>query len=182
MALTFDQLKALVAAEGLRFFIDPDACRLMLGVTGMCGKFQLVISLYEEGNFLQFRSVNYLCCPAGHRSLPEVLKAIADINYQARLVKFAWDQSDGEIVAYADAWIMDGTLTQGQLSRMISNYVPVIDMQFYRLEKTIKEGKDPGRIDPATLMARLAAESSLPPELRALVEGKKGDGGGVDTV
>ncbi len=173
MAITFDELKALVTAEGLKYFVDPENSRLMMGVTGMCGRYQLVMSLYEGGAFLQFRSMNYLSCPAAHPSLPAVLKALADINFQARLVKMAWDQNDGEVVAYADIWIMDSTFTRAQLNRMMNNYVPVIDTQHTRLEQALKEGKDPGRVDPATLMSRLLGDPSLPPELRDLLAGKK---------
>ena len=170
MALTFDELKDLVKREGLRFFVDPDENRLMVGVSGMCGKFQLVISLYDEGVFLQIRSVNYLYCPPDHPALLELLKAIADVNYQTRLVKFAWDGSDGEIVAYADTWLMDSTLTQEQLHRMLGNYVPAIDLQSYRFQRTLKEGKDPGRIDPNALVGELLGGDTLPPEIRAILE------------
>ena len=171
MAITFEELKELVSREGLRFFVDPGEQRLMVGVAGMCGKFQLVLSLYDEGVFLQFRSVNYMYCPPDHPALPELFKAMADANYQTRLVKFAWDAGDGEVVAYADIWLMDATLTQEQLHRMLGNYVPAIDMQSYRFERTLKEGKDPGRIDPTRLMGELLGRKDLPPEVRAILEG-----------
>ena len=170
MALAFDELKKMVTREGLGVFVDPDQPRLMLGVSGMCGSFQLVISLYESGSFLQFRSVNYLYCPAEHPSLPELLKVLADINLQTRLVKFAWDSKDGEIVAYADMWLADGTLTQQQLNRMLGNYVPAIDLQYHRISKTLEEGVDPGRIDPAVLLKDLLKDETLSPELRDLLE------------
>jgi len=170
MAITFDELQQLVRKEGLRFFVDPDETRLMVGVSGMCGKFQLVISVYDEGVFLQIRSVNYMYCPPDHPALPELLKAMADVNYQTRLVKFAWDRADGEIVAYADAWLMDSTLTQQQLHRMLGNYVPAIDLQSYRFRRAIDEGKDPGRIDPAALAADLLGGDALSPEIRAILE------------
>lgn len=182
MAITFDELKELVKREGLRFFVDPDEQRLMVGVSGMCGKFQLVLSLYDDGVFLQIRSVNYMYCPPDHPALHELLKAMSDANYQTRLVKFAWDRKDGEIVAYADLWIMDTKVTQEQLHRMLGNYVPAIDMQSYRFQRTLDEGQDPGRIDPADLVRELLGSSSLPPEMRAILKqiteggkGRKGD-------
>jgi len=176
MAMTFDDLKDLVTRERLRFFVAPNENRLMVGVSGMCGKFQIVISLYDQGIFLQFRTINYMTCPANHPALAELLKAMADANYQTRLVKFAWDASDGEVVAYADIWLMDASLTQEQLHRMLGNYVPAIDMQFYRFERTLKEGKDPGRVDPNTLAAELLGRDDLPPEVRAILEGVRKGG------
>jgi len=172
MAITFDDLKKMLAEEGLAVFVDPDQPRLMVGISGMCGRFQLVISLYEEGTFMQFRSVNYLVCPAGHGNLPELLKVLADINYQTRLVKFAWDHKDGEIVAYADVWLADGTLTQQQFNRMLGNYVPAIDLQYRRISKTVETGADPGRIDPVALLKGLMKDETLSPELRDLLESR----------
>jgi hypothetical protein len=187
MAITFDDLKELVRREGLRFFVDPDEQRLMVGVSGMCGKFQLVLSLYDDGVFLQIRSINYMYCAPDHPALHELLKAMADANYQTRLVKFAWDRSDGEIVAYADVWLMDTGLTQQQLHRMLGNYVPAIDMQSYRFQRTLDEGRDPGRIDPGDLVHELLGSSSLPPEMRAILTeiargGKGGKGDELDEL
>ena len=175
MAITFAQLKDLVRKEGLQFFVDPDETRLIVGVSGICGKFQLVISVYDQGVFLQIRSVNYMFCPPNHPALVELLKAMADVNYQTRLVKFAWDQSDGEVVAYADLWLMDTTLTQEQLHRMLGNYVPAIDLHSYRFRRTLEEGRDPGRVDPSKLVGELLKGNTLPPEIRAALEASGAD-------
>lgn len=169
MALTMDGLRKLVDAEGLRYFLAPDRPALMLGVAGLNGRYQLMILLEMEGQFVQFRSVAYRHCTSGHAHLPEILKVLGELNYKLRLVKFGWDPRDGEIVVYADAWIMDGNLTQTQFRVLIQTYFSAIDLHYSRIEATIQTGKDPG---PADLMATAEARvgSGLPPEMRKAIE------------
>jgi hypothetical protein len=166
MALTMEQLKNLMKQEKLRFFLDPDNPRIMFGATGLNGSYQLVISLENNGEFLQFRTLRFLFCPEDHPNVTEVLKVLGAENFRRRLVKFGWDANDGEIVAYADIWLQDNTVTQNQFSRMMSNYLPVVDMAHLRIRKAMETGQDPGDAEP-DLSALL---SSLPPELRELAE------------
>jgi len=172
MAITFTQLQELMTKEGLKFFIAPDRPVVRFSVGGACGQYEIVLHVQEEGSFLQFRTVGYLSCPSGHASLNAVLQALGAINYQQRFVKFGWDPSDGEIVAYGDIWIMDSGVTQSQFSRMMNNYLPGIDTAYARIKTAFETGKDPGKQDPQALLAQrlAAAGSALPPELRELLE------------
>ena len=100
MAMTIDQLQALMKGEGFRFYVDPSRPVLLSGGTGYHGQYQFIIALEVEGRFLQFRTQRYLTCPPGSPHLPATLKVLADLDYSLRFVKFAWDASDGEVVAY----------------------------------------------------------------------------------
>lgn len=173
MALTLDQLKRLVEGEKLKYFVHPERPTLLLVFGGLHGKYQVAFSLELEGKFLQFRTAGYAECGSDHPHLPEVLKVLGHLNYQKRLVKFGWDPSDGEIMAYADAWIVDGTLTQAQFSRMVSNYVPTIDFASQRIQETLKTGTDPGEKDPAEVISGMLG-GDLPEPLRKLLEKIKG--------
>ena len=178
MPMTLDELQAYVRAQDLKYFIDPDRDVLMLGVRGVHATYRFVIALQAEGRFLQFRTVEYMHCPPDHPNLTAVLKTLAAINLEKRLVKFAWDASDGEVVVFADAWLEDGKVTQKQFERMVQNYMPTVDMGYSRIKTAMDTGSDPGEAD---LLERLgAAAGDLPPELRALLDklrggGKKGD-------
>ncbi len=178
MALTLEQLKSLVDGEGMHYFLAPDRAALLLGFRGMFGRYQVLINLELEGTFLQFRTMGYLNCPSDHPHLTAVLKVLGSINYQKRFVKLGWDPNDGEIAVYADAWLQDGTLTQSQFGRMMNNYLPVLDVSYGRLKKTMETGEDPGEDDPATTLASALGGSgaSLPPELAKLVEKLQGKG------
>lgn len=152
MAMTLDDLQGLLDEEGIKYFLAPNRPAVMAGFKGMFGSYQVLIKLEVDGNFLQFRSQGYLNCEAGDDSLGEVLKVIGELNYSTRLVKIGWDPTDGEIVAYADLWLMDTKLTLEQLKRMFGNYVPAIDMAHKRLKETIETGRDPGEVDPKVLL------------------------------
>jgi hypothetical protein len=188
MALTRAELQKLVEGEGLRYFLDPTRDALMVGCRGLHGRYQFVMLLEVGGTFLQMRTISYHQCPADHPHARQVLEALGRINYEVRLVKFGYDPSDGEIVAYADLWIMDNTVTQAQLSRMLGNYLPTLDLCYPRLVQTMETGKDPGAQDPASAATALAG-GSLPEPLRALLAsideatrraGLDGDEGGKD--
>lgn len=152
MAMTLDDLQGLLDEEGIKYFLAPNRPAVMAGFKGVFGSYQVLMKLEVDGTFLQFRSQAYLNCEVGHDSLGEVLKVIGELNYSTRLVKIGWDPSDGEIVAYADMWLMDAELTLEQLKRMIGNYVPAIDMAHKRLKETVETGRDPGEIDPKVLL------------------------------
>ena len=179
MPMTMDQLQGLVRGQDLKYFVDPDRPALLLTVQGLHGIYRFVILLQDDGEFLQFRSLTYLHCTTGHRHLSEVLKVLGEINITKRLVKFGWDPSDGEIIAYADVWILDGTLTSQQFARMLENYLPTIDLGYGRIKATLESGTDPGEEDPAQSLE--VASGGLPAELRKLLAALRGGGADDET-
>jgi hypothetical protein len=164
--MRFEQLKKLVEGESLRYFVAPDREVLMLGLAGIFGNYQFVISLELDGRFVQFRTLGYQSCPVDHPHVDAVLRVLGELNYRARLTKFGWDPRDGEVVAYADVWLEDGTLTQRQFNAMLQSYVPMIDINHPRITKTIETGTDPGDLRPTDVSA---AAPGLPPALRSLL-------------
>ena len=169
MAITLEDLKRLLDGEGLRYFIDPSRPLLMLGFAGAFGRFQFVISLENDGEFVQLRTVGYLHCLPDHPQIDKVLRAIADANFRYRFVKFGWDESDGEIVGYGDHWIEDASLSAAQLSQMIKSFASTIDMTHHRLERIMEGEEDPGGDLMAVLQAGVGS-SGLPEALRKLIE------------
>jgi len=148
MAMTLEELKSLVNATGLKYFVHPELPMISLGVSGEVSRFQFTVSLQSEGQFLQLRTANLLACPAGHAHLHALLLALAAVNCQYRCVKWAWDRSDGEIVAYCDAWVGDGKLTTPQLGAMLALFMQNVDVNRLRVEKTLDTGVDPGTTEP----------------------------------
>ena len=178
MAMTLDELKKLFDAEGIKYFVDPDRPALLATFRGVGDPHRVVAKLEVGGKFLQLRTIGWLSCPDDHSSVSAVLKAIGAENYLRRLVKLGWDPSDGEIVAYADVWLMDGKLTQQQFSRILHNYLPVIDMAYRRLEKAIETAHDPGDMGLEDLVDAMgeAAGTRLPEPVRRLLEKLRGKG------
>jgi hypothetical protein len=184
MALTFEKVQHLIKGEKLKFYIDPDRPVARFGISGTFGKYEVIVHLEEEGRFLQLRTLSYLTCPKDHSHLSAVLAVLGAENYRRRLVKFGWDSSDGEIVAYADLWVMDSDVTQAQFGRMMSNFLPVIDESFHRIKTTLETGKDPGEEDAGRVIAGKSggpggSGGALPPALRGLLD-KLGKGDKTD--
>jgi hypothetical protein len=180
MALTLDDVEKLMRACKLKYFKDPERPVLMFPATGAFGTYQFIVLLDVEGTFLQFRTINYLHCPPDHPYNHVVLKVMGEMNYRRRTVKFGWDPTDGEIVAYADLWVMDTAVTQAQFERMLSSFMPGVDMGSERIKRTMETGKDPGDIEAEKVLEEAGkAGGALPPDVRELLEklrGKPGSG------
>jgi hypothetical protein len=146
--MTLDTLEKLMKAAKMKYFRDPDRPALMFPATGLFGTYQFVVILDVDGAFLQFRTLSYLHCEANHPHNYAVLKVLEETNYRLRLVKFGWDPQDGEIVAYVDHWVMDGSVTEAQFERMLGSLLPSVDMASARIKKTMETGTDPGEFDP----------------------------------
>ncbi len=144
MSLTIDGLKRLLTAQQINFTAHPERPALIADFTGENGRYEVLFDIELDGAFLQLRTVNWLHCPVEHASLPAVLRVLGEVNYERRFVKLGWDPSDGELVAFGDVWIEDGTLTAAQFSRLLSIYLLVVDSAYGRLHTTFETGKDPG--------------------------------------
>lgn len=147
MTYTMPKLRELLDGEDLRYYLIPDRDGVMLTLRGDNGRFQFVVLLEEDGEFLQFRSTEFLYCPLDHPHLEDLLRIIGELNYRMRLVKFGWDPTDGEIVAYVDQWIMDAEITQQQFSRMMSAYMNIVDDEFPKLQAAIESGAPRSGLD-----------------------------------
>lgn len=178
MGLTLGDLKRLVEGEGLKYFVDPLAPRLLIGMKGMSGSYQFMVAVHNDPDFLQFRTVNYLSCPADSPHTATLLRVLASLNYQLRFIKYAWDESDGEVVLYGDMWVLDSEVTQTQFRAMMQNYVSALDVNHLRVRRAVESGEDPGAEDPGAMLERMLGEAgTLPPELKELLDKiKKGKG------
>lgn len=144
MALTFDALQGLLKGEEVRFFVDPSREAVLFGMKGRNGRYQIVVSLDNDGRFLKLRTLEYLYCPADHPHRATVLSAVAHATYSFRFVKFGWDPRDGEINGSGDVWIADGTLTPGQFEQILMNFIYGIDRFYPRFKEALEKGEDPG--------------------------------------
>lgn len=143
MACTLQQLRTLLEGEGLRYYLIPDHEGVMIVISGGESRYQFRILIEEDGQFLQFRSDTYLYCPVDHPNLGALLKVLGHENYRMRMVKYGWDPTDGEIAVYADLWLMDAELTQGQFGRMADAYISLLDAEYETFKAAIEDGVVP---------------------------------------
>lgn len=162
MPLSLDELKKLLDAEEIRYFQHPAKPVVLAGFGGLNGSHQITISLYLDGHFLQFRTMNFATCKADNANLAATMRLLMGLNLKTRWVKWCWDQNDGEVCAMGDMWVADGGVTRTQLQRMLGNILPAIDVELPRIKSVIDTGKDPGEIDPAELMKQLMSRGPGP--------------------
>jgi len=143
MAYDLPKLRALLDAEELHYYLLPDREGVVLTLQGDHGRFQFTILVEAEGEFLQFRSVEYLFCPKDHPNLAATLQVLGDLNYRLRLLKFGWDPLDGEIAVYADLWMMDAEITESQFSRMAQSYMSIMDSEYPTIRAAMDSGVEP---------------------------------------
>jgi hypothetical protein len=177
--MTLKDVRKLLDNIGFRYFLAPDREAVMVAVAGLNGRYQYVVNLQADGNFLQFRTVAFLHCEARNPHLVTLLKAMAEINYTVRSVKLAWDASDGEIVAYADLWVFDAKVTDRQFGQTMHGFLQVIDVAWPRFNQILTTGRDPGNQSVADTLRKMFGgniPSDLPEELRKLLESEGGGG------
>jgi len=126
MPINLSQLEDLIKANGLKYFKDEEHKLLILPFRRRMGNaIQILIRIDSEGQFLQLRSNDLPSLSHSPNLL--VLRDLAALNYQNRWIKFGFDPSDGEVVAYGDMWVMDGHVTVQQIGRMVQNFVGCLD-------------------------------------------------------
>ena len=145
MALTFEMLTSFLKAADIRYLIVPDQPVVALGMTTPSGRHFLVHAMLEaEGSLLQFRTSGYEQCPPSSPNLGAVVLLLNELNYRLRLVKFALDPSDGEIVVFSDLAILDSEPTSTQVLGLIAFLMERLREHADRIEGAIRTGSDPG--------------------------------------
>lgn len=157
MTITIEELKSLTSGVGVPYFIDPDRPALLMTINGLTGSYEVLAKIEVDGRFLQLRTKpnRYATCRADHPHIDAVLRVLLALDYSRRLAKFAWDVTDGEIVAYADLWLEDAILTPEQYKAMLSVFIPIMDMAHERIVKTIETGVDPAAGGDDDMMQRM---------------------------
>ena len=149
MSISLDDLKALLAEDEVRYFLDPQQSAVLALFGGNHGSYQIVLAVELEGSFLQLKTIRYAQCPTTHPHCRAVLELLGDLNYSYRSTKFGWDPRDGEIVCFVDLWLEDATVTLAQLRSNLGILLRTIDRAFYRISGIMTTGNDPGDPIPA---------------------------------
>lgn len=136
------------ADDVLPCFLQVDGEPLLVGA-----------AVTSEGKIVQLRTVGWLSAPPG-RHRRAFLTALMDMNFTHKLVKYAVDPDDQEVVAYLDLVLADARLTRKQLERSLRTFTNCVGDARKRLEKIVDSGDDPGEEeDEAALLARLLRET-----------------------
>jgi hypothetical protein len=146
VATSYDNIKALLDEGGFRYSITSEG-NLLTGFGEMeeyidsegRPRLGVLIFLEESGNFVRF------LCPRlyryeGKRFKTDLLQSCLMINYWAKLLKFEFDDRDGEVRAVIELPLEDTQLSLSQLSRCLTTLAYLIDRLDPLIRRTLKEG------------------------------------------
>lgn len=139
MPTTTEEILGFLDAKEVKYLYDARKETFVICFTPHV----LLIRIEENGEFLQFRTLNFYQYKNGkHREL--ILAMIAAMNYRRKLVKFGYDEADGEINACVDIPVEDGTLTSTQFFRCMAALLEALEESRSRITAVLETGKDPG--------------------------------------
>ena len=146
MATNYEQIKNLLDEGGFRYSLTSEG-NLLTGFGEMeeyidsegRPRLGVLILLEESGSFIRF------LCPRlyryeGKRFKADLFQSCLMINYWSKLLKFEFDDRDGEIRVAIELPLEDSELTLSQLSRCLTTLAYLIDRLDPLLRKTLREG------------------------------------------
>ena len=141
MALTREGVRAWLEASGRSVVEGPDDA-LVFTLEGATPLFVAAL-VSGDGTIFQLRTVG-LYKDEGQEHAVAVQALLLDLNRLFKMVKFAYDPSDGEVVAWVDLYAGTAGATARQLDRCLSTLSTVVLPQRARIRALATTGEDPG--------------------------------------
>ncbi len=154
MAAEISELKRLLDQSGVRH-VDGPRGEILVMVDARPEPVNLVVSRVDDGKLVQLRTVGLLNGPE-RRYRRVLLKALLEANHRYKVVKFAFDPSDGEVVAYVDVLLGGARMTHTQMERYLRTMRTIVARTRTRAQAIVATGADPGE-EQDTDEARAAA-------------------------
>ncbi len=119
MAITFDDLCAVLDAGEIKYR-PYDESTLLTVFSWEDERVDLVCSLWEDGEFLDIRTINLAHLPRHGTLAARALPSVSRLNYAYKVARVSWDE-DGELVVGASLPIEDRPeLTRDQVAGLIT--------------------------------------------------------------
>jgi hypothetical protein len=152
MGVSFQEIKNHLDSRGINY-VNLGVDRIGLGVKTEHTNLHFVLTREEDGEYLRLRSLRYLTCPKEHPAVTDVHKKLVGFNYDFKLIKFGWDEADGEIVGEVALPLEDATLADEQLMAMLALLTRRCNEQYPEINALIESG-GAGRRSPPALQPR----------------------------
>ena len=146
MATSYTHIKTLLDEGGFRYSITSEG-NLLTGFGEMEAyidaegqpRLGVLILLEEAGSFIRF------LCPRlykyeGKRFKSDLFQSCLMINYWSKLLKFEFDDRDGELRASIELPLEDSEISLSQLSRCLTTLAYLIDRLDPSIRRTLREG------------------------------------------
>lgn len=167
MSVALSRIKRYLSSSGLPCAELPGDDVAILVDGGGAAPLMVHLSSTSAG-IVQFRTINLI--RAGDvRRRGALLKMLASSNLKFKLVKFAVDVSDGEVMAYIDLPIFDASPSEALVSRCVHAIRGVVLPMRRRVEALLMTGVDAGMPGPS-----LAAMGATLTMFQRIIEEAKG--------
>lgn len=160
VAITIDQVTRALDGASLKYHRVDDT-HVLLGFRGKNVTLHVVLSLQEDGEYVELRTVQWASCPADHPHFDEVVDELTRQNLRLRLLKFGWDRDDGEITAEACIPLEDNrSLPTSQLQGLVMGIFALCDEVMPNIERRLQNGRGPRPSAPSPAPSRPSLGSS----------------------
>lgn len=139
MPIMIEDIRNFLDSKEVKYLYDSQKETLVISFTPHV----LLIKLEENGEFLQFRTLNFYQYKKG-KYKQVILQMLVAMNYKRKLVKFGYDPEDGEINACVDIPIEDAVFTSAQFFRCMAALLEALEESYQRIIHILETGKDPG--------------------------------------
>lgn len=107
----------------------------------------IIIRLEEDGEYFKLIAPNLYRLPADMPQSATVFRVLLGICWRTKLIKFEYDETDGEIRGIIEFPLEDGSLTQKQFLRCLNGMVQILDEYHTAIQSAIEGGS--GSLDEA---------------------------------
>jgi len=152
VATTLAELEAYLVQEGLKYSIHEDYIRTSFATDVYRdpdgdGSVFIIVRVDEEGEYFKLLAPNLYNYPPDGPDRAEVFRVLLSVCWRSKLIKYEYDERDGEIRAIVEFPVEDSTLTLRQFMRCLNGLVQIID-EYHAAIRSAMEG-GPGSLDEA---------------------------------
>lgn len=138
MAVSMDMLREGIEVDGIRIFQHEDDA-LLIPIHRQGQMFQVEIERMEEGGYVR-GYIPWFMNISETAYKEKVLIRLLRLNGEYKILKFAYDDNDGEVCVSVEVPVEDGTLTRDQMHRMMYILTQVVFDERERLQMLATKG------------------------------------------
>ncbi|MBD2181065.1 hypothetical protein H6S82_12540 [Planktothrix sp. FACHB-1355] len=147
MATTLPQIAHYLDERGWKYKLDEENNCIITGVKAKnVENFWLVINLMENGEYFQMVAPQLLTGVKDHVYKGVLFQTLLALSWETKMVRWEYNQLDGEVRASIEFPLEDGGLTQRQFDRCLNMLIQLVDeLAMPRLKTVLETGEDPNQ-------------------------------------
>jgi hypothetical protein len=132
VATTLSTIESYMIAEGLKYSLNDDYIRTSFATDlykdqdGDSSVF-IIARIEEDGEYFKLMAPNLYHYPPDGPNTSEVFRILLGVCWRSKLIKYEYDERDGEIRAIVEFPLEDAALSSRQFLRCLNGLVQIID-------------------------------------------------------